>query len=96
MTVEITCVCSTSAHFVIKKLVQNKCLSQIKETYCKKYIGLVFLLKMHNIITKPLYFFKTPFALFVCFGVGGSDPVDLSLPLNQTTLHSRVVMHYAM
>ena len=44
MTVKITCVRSTSALFVIK-LVQKECLSQIKETYCKKKLLDLFSIK---------------------------------------------------
>ena len=82
---KITCVCSMSALFIIKKHAQMECWSQIKKTYCILFfIGLIFLSKMHNIITKPMYFLKTHehCTLFVC--VGSSDHVDLILTLMST------------
>ena len=60
-----------------------ECLSQIKIAF---FIGFIFLSKMHNIINKPVYCLKTheQCTFFLC--VGGSDLVDLILPLEKEYL----------
>ena len=58
-----------------------------------KWICLIFLSKKHDIITKSLQCSKThlhcPF--FVC--VGGSDPVDLHLPLVKSVIEKTALKH---